>query len=224
MKKWIFSLAFVFSVSLPNASTQQMQDHDHSRAPQKFGQDDAEYVAPYSLSSGQLAVKAMSIEGFSGESLAKLRKAFELLEAVVNSDEFKDRIINFKNSKGERTFASNKGLTNEQIYQIFMEGRETLQQNTPGEMNFFLRLYNRPWSRVIGYTTGDTNVININWKFFRNFRPNEVAGNLAHEWTHKIGFDHKSAAEHDSAPYAIGYIVEEMGRNYLALQKSIKHH
>jgi len=42
-----------------------------------------------------------------------------------------------------------------------------------------------------------------------------VAGNLAHEWTHKIGFDHKSAAEHDSAPYAIGYIVDELAAKVL---------
>jgi hypothetical protein len=42
-------------------------------------------------------------------------------------------------------------------------------------------------------------------------QPHEVAGNLAHEWTHKLGFGHESAAEHDSVPYGIGYIVREMG-------------
>jgi hypothetical protein len=79
-------------------------------------------------------------------------------------------------------------------------------------MNFFLNLYNKPWSKVIGYTNGTINVININWKFFKGNTVADVAANLAHEWTHKIGFDHKSAKEHDSAPYAIGYIVGDLIR------------
>lgn len=215
MKKWIFSLALTLSVSLPNASIQKMTAHDHDIIPQKFLAHEDAYIAPYAVNAEHLAVKGMKIEGFEGKSLEKLKLAFKVLEEVVNTEEFKDRVINFKNSKGEREFASNKGLSNEQIYANFMEGRETLQQNTPGEMNFYLKLYNKSWSRVIGYTSGNTNVININWKYFKNFAPAQVASNLAHEWTHKIGFDHKSAKEHDSAPYAIGYIVEDMAARVL---------
>jgi hypothetical protein len=163
----------------------------------------------------------MKITGFNQEGLTKINKAFELLQEVINSEEFKDRVINFKNSTGERKFASNKGLTNEEIYKIFMEGRETLQPETPGEMNFYLNLYYKPWSKVIGYTSGTTNVINMNWKFFKGFAPFSVSANLAHEWTHKIGFDHTSAKEHDSAPYAIGYIVGDMAE--LLLKKSKLH-
>lgn len=219
MKKWIFSLAMIFTASLSHTPKQKMLTHAHEVAPQKFSVSDSQYLSPDSVHANVLTVKGMEIQGFSGASLEKIQAAFQVLEAVVNSEEFKDRVINFKNTKGERSFASNKGMTNEEIYQTFMEGRETLQPNTPGEMNFYLRLYNRPWSKVIGYTTGDTNLININWKFFKNYKPSDVAGNLAHEWTHKIGFDHKSAAEHDSAPYAIGYIVDELAAKYLQKMK-----
>lgn len=162
-----------------------------------------------------LLVKGMEIKGFTGESLDKMEDAMAVLEKIVNSQEFKDRVINFTNSAGERSFRSNNNLTNEQIYDKFMEGRETLQQNTPGEMNFYLKLYNKPWSKVIGWTSGDINTIHINYKFFKNFRLADVAGNLAHEWTHKLGFGHKSAKEHDSAPYGIGYIVRELGEKVL---------
>jgi hypothetical protein len=96
-----------------------------------------------------------------------------------------------------------------------MDGREVLLPNTPGEMNFYLRLYNRPWSRVIGYTSPQSNIININWKFFKNYRPSDVAANLAHEWTHKIGFDHVSAKERNSVPYAIGYIAGDIAKKLL---------
>jgi hypothetical protein len=90
-----------------------------------------------------------------------------------------------------------------------------LQSNTPGEMNYYLKLYYNPFSRVIGYTSGETNLIHINWRFFKNYQPSNVAANLAHEWVHKLGFDHASAKEHDSAPYAIGYIVGDMAERIL---------
>jgi hypothetical protein len=215
MKKWIFSISFFLTTSLAQSQMQMMIEHDHDHAPQSFKSHESRYIAPYTVSAGYLSVKGEKIEGFDNLSIAKLEKSFEVLEQVVNSEEFKSRIINFKNSKGERAFASNKNLSNEEIYAFFMEGRETLQQNTPGEMNFYLKLYHKQYSKVIGWTNGNINTININWKFFKNFKPNEVAGNLAHEWTHKLGFDHQSAAEHDSAPYAIGYIVREMGERYL---------
>lgn len=212
MKKMIFSLSMILSLGVSQANTQNLVEHN---APKSFSATEAEYLHPDAVIANHLTVKGMQIKGFSGDSLVKIQKAFEVLEKVVNSEEFKERVINFKNTKGQRAFASNNGLTNEEIFERFMDGRETLQPNTPGEMNYYLSLYNSRWSRVIGYTSASTNVININWKYFRTFKPNEVAGNLAHEWTHKIGFDHKSAAEHDSAPYAIGYIVEELAAKYL---------
>lgn len=210
MKKWIFSLALIFSTSTFASEVLHFAPTSLKKAC-----NPTETINPDSVTTGHLSVKPMQITGFSGESMEKIQAAFKVLEQVVNSEEFKDRVINFVNDKCERQFASNKGLSNEQIYQIFMEGRETLQQNTPGEMNYYLKLYNAWWSRVIGYTSGDTNLININWKFFKKFKPSDVAGNLAHEWTHKIGFDHTSAAEHDSAPYAIGYIVDELAAKVL---------
>jgi len=210
MRKWIFSIFTVLFSTFAFSDAQCEMKHQNKFKPQIMNSSNHSYVHPDTVLSNPLFVKVMSLQGFYNDNLKKMEKAFEVLEKVVNSDEFKDRVVNFKNTKGERAFASNKGLSNEQIYEVFMEGRETLRPNTPGEMNFDLRLYNRSWSRVIGYTTPDTNLININWKYFKNFGAHEVAANLAHEWTHKIGFDHSSAAEHDSAPYAIGYIIEEM--------------
>lgn len=215
MKKWIFSLALIFSTSLLNADIQGMTEHGHDHAPQKFAPNEAEYYPAETVVTNRLVVRGMEIKGFNEASQEKLKLAFRALEIAVNSDEFRDRVINFKNTQGERSFASNKGMTNEEIYEHFMEGREDLQPETAGEMNFYLKQYYRPWSRVIGWTTPTTNVININWKFFKNYQPHEVASNLAHEWTHKMGFGHKSAKEHDSAPYAIGYIVGDIAKRVL---------
>lgn len=213
MKKWIFSFSLLLCASFNSADINHDQ-HEHSDtfkiAPKTLKSSDVRFVQPYTVQASYLAVRAMDVKGFDAQSNEKLEKAFEVLEKVVNTEEFKNRVLNFVNSKGQNEFASNKGLTNAQIYTQFMEGRETLQQNTPGEMNFYLSLYYKRYSKVIGWTNGDINTININWKFFKGFKPSDVAGNLAHEWTHKLGFGHKSAAEHDSVPYAVGYIAREM--------------
>jgi hypothetical protein len=216
MKKWIFSLTLLLSLGLNSIPLEMMIDHEYDYPIRSFGPTEAQYLHPDHVRTPYLSVRPMQIEGFSGESLDKLQAAFEVLEQVVNSYEFKERVINFKNSEGERAFASNKGLSNEKIYELFMEGREVLQPHTPGEMNFFLKLYNKSRSKVIGYTSPTTNLIHINWRFFKNYQPSQVASNLAHEWTHKMGFDHRSAKEHDSAPYAIGYIVEDLAEKILA--------
>lgn len=210
MKTLIFSLSLFMSLSLAHNDAPQMMVANEQPTTKSFSEGEEGYLDPNIVDAPYLSVKGMEIKGFDSISLDKMHTAMSQLEQVVNSQEFKDRVINFKNRDGVRAFKSNKDLTNEEIYTIFMEGRETLQPNTPNEMNFYLKLYNKPWSRVVGYTSATTNVININWKFFRNFESSSVAANLAHEWTHKIGFDHKSAAESDSAPYAIGRIVGEL--------------
>jgi len=217
MKKWIFSLSLLVCASLSNSPVTNAQEEAHQIiiAPKRLKSTDARYIQPYTVNADYLAVKGMEIKGFSAESLVKMEKSFEVLEKVVNSEEFKDKVINFENTQGKNEFASNRGLSNEQIYALFMDGRETLQQNTPGEMNFYLKLYYKRRSKVIGWTNGDINTININWKFFKDYKPNNVAANLAHEWMHKLGFGHASAKEHDSAPYAIGYIIGKLAERVL---------
>lgn len=209
MKNIFFSMFFAL-LCTPSASIFAKVNNNNSTLPMKYSVGEVDYLSPDLIETGRLSVRPMMIEGFSASGLEKLKQAFKLLEEVLNSSEFKDRVINFKNGQGERRYASNNGFTNEQIYQIFMEGREILLNNTPGEMNLFLKLYNNPLSNVIGYTTPTSNVININNKFFRNYRVQDVAANLTHEWLHKLGFDHQSAREHDSVPYAIGYMIRDM--------------
>ncbi|HXH32253.1 MAG TPA: hypothetical protein VNJ01_15735 [Bacteriovoracaceae bacterium] len=209
MKKVFLSICLLLILQAVHAET------IHSSALIKvqamaFAPAEAGYVDAADLREDNLRVVGMELDGFDSKQKAKMLDSFALLQKVVNSQEFKDRVVNFKNSRGERAFASSTGLTNEEIFGMFMEGREELQVNTPGEMNFYLRLYHKRWSSVVGYTSPDTNVISINKKYFKNYGLNEVAGNLAHEWCHKLGFGHASAAEHDSVPYGIGYIVEEL--------------
>ena len=100
-----------------------------------------------------------------------------------------------------------------------MSGAENLMPDSIGVMNFDLSLYRskNPWSKVKGYTTADSMQIFINKKYFRlsSWTPLDVAGNMAHEWVHKMGFGHDyrdNADRPSSVPYAIGYMLIDIAK------------
>ena len=150
----------------------------------------------------------------------KVRDAIVILERVMNSEEFKERVLSFT-FKGETRFHQNNNMTNQEIYDLLMTGEEVLIPGADGVMNFDLTLYRswNPFSKVKGYTLPDTIRIWLNKKFFRrsSWTSVDVASNMAHEWVHKMGFGHDYNYNSDrpySVPYAIGHIVGEVAREF----------
>lgn len=152
---------------------------------------------------------------FSAQDQQKVEKAIEIIKTVIASPEFKHRVVNFSYG-GKRAFVDNKGLTNEAIYQILLDGREDLFPEVDYEMDLELELYYSS-KNTVGYTYPDTTRIWMNTKYFNVYTPAEVAGNVFHEWTHKLGFDHAtyySASRDASVPYAVGYLIRDLGKRY----------
>lgn len=147
----------------------------------------------------------------------KILDSYAIIEAVFNSETFKERVINFKSSDGKRAYTSNRGMTNEQIYEFLMRAQELVgAPNSEYEMDFDVRRYSRFWSKVIGYTNpGKNNLINVNSKFYSKFELHQVSSNIAHEWIHLMGFFHDSARDRDSVPYAVGYIVSDLAAQFI---------
>ncbi len=145
----------------------------------------------------------------------KVYKAIEIIKKVVSSKEFRDRVLNFTYQE-KKQFVDNKGLTNAEIYQILLDGKEDLRPEIDHEMDLELQLY-YSWTSTVGYTTPGELRIYMNTKFFDSYTPAEVAGNVFHEWTHKLGFTHASSysvPRDSSVPYAIGYLIRDLGRQY----------
>ena len=177
------------------------------------------FVDPRDVETGTLTVEA-NLRNFKTEkSYMKVTKAFELLEYVMNSEEFKKRVVNFM-YKGKREFRTNKGLTNEEIYHKIMEGAEVLSPDPNMTMDLDLTLYRSSWwgRKTVGYTKPSTKRIWMNTRHFYKFNPAQVAGNISHEWCHKLGFKHKkkyNSRRKYTVPYGVGYIVKELGEMYL---------
>ncbi|HXH30143.1 MAG TPA: hypothetical protein VNJ01_04970 [Bacteriovoracaceae bacterium] len=146
---------------------------------------------------------------------AKVLDAIRIIQEVVRSKEFRERVINFS-YQGKRAFVDNGGLSNGQIYQMILNGSEDLSVGVDHEMDLELELYTSK-DNVVGYTYPNILKIYMNTKYFDVYTPTEVAGNIFHEWTHKLGFQHSfrySVARDASVPYAIGYLIEELGKQY----------
>lgn len=145
----------------------------------------------------------------------KVHDAIEVLRRIFSSREFKRRILNHR-YQGRRTFAQNRGLSNEEIYHKLLDGVERLKPYRNNAMDVELALYTDNRSTVMGYTLPTTRRIWMNTKYFNRYRPSQLAANLTHEWLHKLGFDHdykRTKKRPFTVPYAIGYIVRDLARH-----------
>ena len=142
-----------------------------------------------------------------------------LLQQVVNSASFEYAVLN-NLYKNKRQFVDTI-LTNDQVLSRFMSGNQNNEGND-FELDVDLTIYQAS-GNTVGYTYPSTVRTWINRTFFDSYSPAEVAGNLAHEYCHKIGFSHAKWAwpsRKYSVPYAIGYLVQELAEK-LSSGKSI---
>lgn len=167
----------------------------------------------------------------------RYKNALNLLERVMNSAEFKKRVINYERQVGvdennkpimERSYAKNylwknedQRLTNEQIYDILILGDEKMRENTQGVMNINSRV-KRSWSRkVVGYTNpSSSEFMTLNWHFYKNFKEHQMVANIVHEWIHLLGFLHgPRATMRQEVPYIVGFIAGEIAKEILEQEK-----
>ena len=142
----------------------------------------------------------------------KFENALELIKEVVATEEFRDAVLNHT-YQGSKTFVDNNGLTNSQIYQVILDGAETLQPRKNNQMDMEVELYYE-LSSTVGYTYTSSKRIWVNKKYFYTNTVGGVAANLMHEWLHKLGFTHDriySVSRDYSVPYAVGRIISSIG-------------
>lgn len=153
---------------------------------------------------------------FTDAQATKYNQAVEIVKLVVATEEFKNRVLNFTYN-GSKTFADNKGKTNEQIYQSILDAAETLQPAKNNQMDLEVELY-YTFTNTVGYTTSRSPRIWVNTKYFNTYAASSVAGNLFHEWLHKLGYSHDASATAKrpyTVPYGIGTIMSQLGKKFL---------
>ncbi len=153
----------------------------------------------------------VAVENATAAMETKIRTAEELIKRVIATDEFRNRVIGYTYN-GVKKYVDNGGYTNEQIYQKILDGAETLNKISDNQMDLQIEMYYAGTSTV-GYTYANVSKIYANTKFYNNYTPATITGNMTHEWLHKIGFSHASSysvSRDSSVPYAIGYIMRDI--------------
>lgn len=185
--------------------------HGDNREEESFNQN---IVFDFSLS--QTFDANIKLTNFNFEQRQKMEEAIEIIKLVVATEEFKERVLNHTYN-GEKTFVDNRGFSNEEIYQLILNGAERLQPSLNNTMDAEVQLYYEN-STTIGYTYTSSRKIWVNSKYFDSYTAAGVAHNLFHEWLHKLGFTHASSwsdSRDYSVPYSLGYLVGEIGRDFL---------
>lgn len=173
----------------------------------------------------------------------KFDKALEIMEEVMNSESFRQKVISYKRVIGyddkkpiwERSFQksylwrdASKHLTNEEVYNVILNGDELMRANTIGEMNFnsYVKICNwwqkvGVWCRnVIGSTSPyKSKMITLNWKFYQRFEVHEMVSNMVHEWIHLLGFLHGKENMKQEVPYVVGAIAGQVAKDLLSMKK-----
>lgn len=187
------------------------------------GSTDQEPVTPTTIStSSSLPSLALTFKtnvtymNLTSTQKSKYNKAVEIVKKVVRTESFRTKVLNHKYG-GVKKFVDNGGKTNSQIYQSILNAAEKLKPLKNNTMDLGVKMYYTNNS-VVGYTNPSITYINVNTKFFNSYTANQVAGNLFHEWLHKLGYGHASNATSSrpySVPYAIGYMVRDIGKSFL---------
>lgn len=156
------------------------------------------------------------LSGFDSADEVKYDKAVALVKKVVATEAFRTAVLNHTYA-GVKQFVQNNGLTNEQIYLAILDAAEKLTPTKNNTLDVGVKLYYE-MSNTVGYTSTAYTYINVNTKYFDTYAVNSVASNLFHEWLHKLGYSHDASATARrpySVPYAIGYMIRDIGKNFL---------
>lgn len=98
-------------------------------------------------------VNIISKKNFTQNEEILLNKAIELIEQVINSEVFKNKILNFSYN-GKNEFNFNRGMKNEEIYNLLISGKEAYNNQIDFELDFILEISNDCPSGVVGTTYG----------------------------------------------------------------------
>ncbi|MBX0290135.1 hypothetical protein K3G63_06775 [Hymenobacter sp. HSC-4F20] len=159
------------------------------------------------------------------------KKRMELIvkafESVMNDKDFQKELLQQKFVYDVDDDPNKKLTTAEVAEKIYAavesytkEGYEPKVDNTA---NIYWDIKRRPHRpdgdhATLGYGfSGGYTIYTYSW-YFRGKDIDERVGHLAHEWSHKLGFRHRSdfhKTRDETVPYAFGYLVRKHAKKYL---------
>jgi len=164
------------------------------------------------LQAQSFKVEADSLYGIRTERETKMRRALSVFEEVMNDSCFwvsmdsMEYVFDLAND-------TNRHMSTKQINQKLYMGNEWYKKENDSTANVYWVLKERTWhSLAVGYGYPSQKVIHTYSWFLDKSDLASLVGHIAHEWSHKLGFDHQfnpHPGREQTVPYAFGNKVKE---------------
>lgn len=146
-------------------------------------------------------IKYNVVNNLTDKQKIKLDKAVAHLKYTLSSPLLYPKVMN-------ATFIQNDGYNNSDIYKLITENdwEFDCQMVYVSPFKFWLK-------NVVAWVNMGEKTINFNSRIFCANSIQKVAGTIAHEYMHILGFKHDSKptkGRDDSVPYKIGKIISEV--------------
>ena len=161
----------------------------------------------------------------------KLHNAAQHMADALSSEEFKQFCLDYKfnikyykrrwfrryvyKTREYLGFRKTEGSSPMQVYNHLMSGAERLNPEEDNEASIKMRIDYKYSRGVIGYTYPNTMTQWIYYNFFRRYNYKSIAGNVSHEWCHKMKYGHSfryNSLRGHTVPYAVGNFVRKFGQ------------
>lgn len=169
---------------------------------------------PLTKTTGPVSIE-LSGPGYEGADLEKRAAAIAVLEKVLNSSQFEQRIHDFKFNK--RGTNGSPGFTSAEVLTIVLSGSDIdgvaaaeSDEAAAGAVTRVLKMnlnLDKDRRGELGHTSMETGEIFTGQDWFRSQTICEVAGHALHEYTHVVGFGHtflNVLRRSRTVPYGLG--------------------
>lgn len=164
----------------------------------------------------QFAVRADSLSGHTPDRTTRMKQALAIWQQVMRDTSFQ-RELRTTNFAFDVAGDQNRFLSSAEIADKIYQGREFYHDSIDftANLHWIIEMKKKPFlSRhpAIGYgEAGDVEIFTYSWYFDRASLA-EIAGHIAHEWSHKIGFQHlyvRHKNRDKTVPYTFGNLVQK---------------
>lgn len=177
-------------------------------------------ITPAAQTLPTFSVRESQLTTIDTDDREKMLKAMRIFEKVMNDPDFQKELL-VQKFLFDLPADPMRHLTTKQIVDTLYSGKEWYDPVVDHTADIYWicnkRKHKPHFSKAIGYGLPTDSTIHTYIFFVRNASLSDIANNLAHEWSHKLGFDHKfnDHSERDqTVPYLFGDLVEKYAKRY----------
>lgn len=157
-------------------------------------------------------VQADTLRAFTSDQKAKMKQALDLFEHVMNDTAFQRELagltFHYEPDDPDSLLTTAQAIT--RLYAAHEE--YTAGPDGVASIRWRIKRPVNPFSSSVGYGQPGQPWIYTYTSFINRESVTDIAGHLAHEWSHKLGFEHSHDYDElrdESLPYLFGELVSK---------------